>query len=203
MRRSSTPTGFRLCSSWSASRFRPDLDGQVSRPAVADKDRHLSGGSAGTSHTIRTRRGRPYGAIRDGDWMLVESYDGAATELYNLASDIGEQNNVAARHAQRVAELRPFWANGFRPLRPDNRRNPDFDRSSFGNSMKMWMPAVSIHPCDRCPVGNHAAVAQGHERRPALKTMEKQRPKERTDRRRNGQRTEWGPKDCDADTLGS
>ena len=42
--------------------------------------------------------GRPTGAMRDGNWMLVEYYDGAATELYNIASDIGEQNNVAAQH---------------------------------------------------------------------------------------------------------
>ncbi|HET6410043.1 MAG TPA: sulfatase, partial [Chthoniobacteraceae bacterium] len=31
--------------------------------------------------------GRPAGAVRDGDWKLVEQYENGALELYNLASD--------------------------------------------------------------------------------------------------------------------
>ncbi len=50
--------------------------------------------------------GRPGGAIRQGDWKLIEWYEGDSPELYNLASDPGEQQNLAARRPEEVARLR-------------------------------------------------------------------------------------------------
>lgn len=50
--------------------------------------------------------GRPSGAMREGDWLLVELYDEDKAELYNLAEDAGEQQNVADRHPERVAAMR-------------------------------------------------------------------------------------------------
>lgn len=72
--------------------------------------------------------GRPAGAIRDGDWKLVEQFEDGSLELYNLASDVGETRNVAAEHPQRVeqmaAALRAWRARvGARMPTP----NPDFD----------------------------------------------------------------------------
>lgn len=51
--------------------------------------------------------GRPGGAIRVGDWKLIEFYDapGERPELYNLAADPGEQRNLAGEEMARVAEL--------------------------------------------------------------------------------------------------
>jgi arylsulfatase A-like enzyme len=48
-------------------------------------------------------------ALRKGDWKLVQ-YDvldpkKTRTELYNIASDIGEENNLAAEHPEMVKEL--------------------------------------------------------------------------------------------------
>jgi arylsulfatase A-like enzyme len=48
--------------------------------------------------------GAPGGAVRDGDWKLIEWYDGR-TELFNLADDIGEQHNLAAQEPERTATL--------------------------------------------------------------------------------------------------
>ncbi|MBN2505197.1 MAG: sulfatase [Verrucomicrobia bacterium] len=53
---------------------------------------------------------RPHGAVRDGDWALVEYYDADACELYDLASDVGEARNLAAAHPDRVATLRAALA---------------------------------------------------------------------------------------------
>jgi arylsulfatase len=57
-------------------------------------------------------------AIRRGDWKLVADRDGP-WELYNLAVDRGESNDLAAEHPERVAELAAFWqarADEFREL---------------------------------------------------------------------------------------
>ena len=46
--------------------------------------------------------GAPHGAIRDGDWKLIEWYEDGALELYNIPHDIGEQNNLAAQEPERA-----------------------------------------------------------------------------------------------------
>ncbi len=50
--------------------------------------------------------GFPSGAVRMGDWKLVERYEDGRVHLYNLANDIGEQNDVAAEHDERVQQMR-------------------------------------------------------------------------------------------------
>lgn len=50
--------------------------------------------------------GAPAAAIRRGDWKLIHWYEGDRLELFQLATDLGEQRNVAAREPQLVAELR-------------------------------------------------------------------------------------------------
>jgi arylsulfatase A-like enzyme len=49
--------------------------------------------------------GRSSGAVRKGGWKLIEFFDTGQKELYNLADDIGEQNNLASKHPEKVAEL--------------------------------------------------------------------------------------------------
>ena len=39
----------------------------------------------------------PAGAIRQGDWKLIEFYEDGRAELYNLKSDISEKNNLAEK----------------------------------------------------------------------------------------------------------
>jgi arylsulfatase A-like enzyme len=50
--------------------------------------------------------GAPSAAVRRGDWKLIEWPEGNRVELFNLAQDIGEQNDLAEREPRRVAELR-------------------------------------------------------------------------------------------------
>ncbi len=80
--------------------------------------------SVRTNHVHNTRE-KDY-AIRDGDWLLIgaksgyvssrnkeweakhgySADDGSAVELYNLAEDIGQRANLAAKHPKRVAEMK-------------------------------------------------------------------------------------------------
>lgn len=48
----------------------------------------------------------PAGAIRQGDWKLVEFYEDGRVELYNLEDDIGEKNNLATEMPRKARQLR-------------------------------------------------------------------------------------------------
>lgn len=50
-------------------------------------------------------RTTPGGAIRDGDWKLVEFFEDGRQELYNLKDDLGEKHNLAAANPDKAAEL--------------------------------------------------------------------------------------------------
>lgn len=50
--------------------------------------------------------GFPGGAIRVGQWKLVEDYEDGSVALYDLANDIGERNDLAAAQPERVKNLR-------------------------------------------------------------------------------------------------
>jgi len=49
---------------------------------------------------------KPSGAIRSGDYKLIEWYEDKSIELYNLKRDIGEKENLAARMPEKASELR-------------------------------------------------------------------------------------------------
>jgi arylsulfatase A-like enzyme len=51
-------------------------------------------------------RTTPAGAIRTGDWKLIEFFEDNHVELYNLKEDIGEHHNLAADKPETVSELR-------------------------------------------------------------------------------------------------
>ena len=56
----------------------------------------------------------PHGAVRRGDWKLIEFYEDMHVELYNLAADLGEQHDLASQQPQRAAALRRLlhtWRN--------------------------------------------------------------------------------------------
>ncbi len=50
-------------------------------------------------------RTRPGSVIRQGPWKLIEYFEDSDLELYNLADDIGEKNNLAHSHPDRAAQL--------------------------------------------------------------------------------------------------
>jgi arylsulfatase A len=71
---------------------------------------------------------RPAGAIRDGDWKLVQHFEDGSVELYNLADDSGETKNLATAEPQRAEELRRrlhAWRISVGAQMP--RPNPEFD----------------------------------------------------------------------------
>jgi arylsulfatase A-like enzyme len=49
--------------------------------------------------------GKPSGAIRSGDYKLIEFYEDGRWELFNLKEDISERNNLAATQPKIAADL--------------------------------------------------------------------------------------------------
>jgi len=75
----------------------------------------------------------PGGAIRMGDWKLIERYEDGTVHLYNLAKDIGERNDQAAEFPDRVKTMRAKLHTWYR----------DVDAKFLepkGNGPKPWRP---------------------------------------------------------------
>lgn len=75
-------------------------------------------------------RGRlgPYSIIRSGPWKLIRFYDSHTQELYNLADDLGEKEDLAAKMPDRVAKLASkldAWLASVGAKMP--RPNPDYE----------------------------------------------------------------------------
>jgi len=49
---------------------------------------------------------RPSGAVRAGDYKLIEWYENSRIELYNLKNDIGERHDLATQMPKKAVELR-------------------------------------------------------------------------------------------------
>lgn len=71
---------------------------------------HLSGAASGRPHeTLFWRFGKQW-AARQGDWKLVNSRGGSGRpELYDLAADPGEKNDLAGREPARVAHMQALY----------------------------------------------------------------------------------------------
>jgi arylsulfatase A-like enzyme len=50
-------------------------------------------------------RTTPAGAVRSGDWKLIEYFEDGRLELYNLKGDMGEQRNLAAEQPAKAQEM--------------------------------------------------------------------------------------------------
>ncbi len=73
--------------------------------------------------------GTPSGAIREGDWKLIEFFEDQHVELYDLSLDPGEQYNFAATFADKAEELRRklhTWRSSVDALMP--MRNPNYNQ---------------------------------------------------------------------------
>lgn len=87
------------------------LDGESLAPLFLAKSENLKrdaifqhfpgylGAGAGSWRTT------PVGLIEIGDWKLMEFFEDGRLELYNLADDIGEKNNLAEKMPEKTKEL--------------------------------------------------------------------------------------------------
>jgi arylsulfatase A-like enzyme len=62
-------------------------------------------GYLGAKPGSNTWRTTPVGAIRSGDWQLLEFFEDHHIELYNLKNDLGEKHNLASENPAKAKEL--------------------------------------------------------------------------------------------------
>jgi arylsulfatase A len=81
----------------------------------------------------------PYGAVRSGDWRLVEFYEDGKVELYNLKDDVGEWKDLSASQPQKRAELLGLlrkWRSDVGAQMPTP--NPNYDPAKDGEQLDRW-----------------------------------------------------------------
>ncbi len=74
----------------------------------------------------------PGGAIREGDYKLLDYYENGSVQLFNLKDDIGEQNNLAQTMPAKTEELRKklrTWRQQFGASKMSP--NPQYDPNSY------------------------------------------------------------------------
>jgi arylsulfatase A len=79
-------------------------------------------------HYPHYHHSRPAGAIRQGDYKLIEFYEDGRLELYNLKEDISEKENLAKKIPEKAAELQrklAAWRKSVGAKMPTP--NPDYD----------------------------------------------------------------------------
>lgn len=73
----------------------------INKPSLKDQSRPLYWHYPHFSNQL----GRPAGAVRVGDWKLVDNFELSKLELYNLKEDVGERHDVAKNFPAKRDEL--------------------------------------------------------------------------------------------------
>lgn len=81
------------------------LDGVSLRPVLQQQKLDRDGLYFHYPHYAFHKANRPGGAVRAGKYKLIRNYDDQSLELFDLAADIGEQQNLAAEMPEVAARL--------------------------------------------------------------------------------------------------
>lgn len=97
----------------------------------------------------------PYGAVRDGPFKLIEFYEDGHAELYDLRSDIGETNDLAAAMPGKVRELLAklhSWRRSVGAQTP--MANPEADAARYREykEKRLWKPVDEYEQQTAFPV---------------------------------------------------
>lgn len=93
----------------------------------------------------------PCGAVRKGDWKLIEYYENGTVQLFDIAHDMEEKNDLAASNPSKVDELRELlhqWRESVGAKM--NEENPYFDERVAAKRQAelcpdRWWPLYTQH----------------------------------------------------------
>lgn len=83
-------------------------------------------------------RTTPAGAVRQGDWKLIEYFEDGTLELYHLKNDIGEQNNLAQEMPKKTKQLHGLLKNWRKSVNAPvpTKRNPKYNPDAKNKKQK-------------------------------------------------------------------
>ncbi len=104
------------------------MDGISLRPILEGKEMNVERPLFWHYPHYGNQGGNPSSIIREGDWKLIHYWEDGSEELYNLASDGGEQSNVIAENpeiAKNLGKKLMDWLEEVGANRPT--KDPEFD----------------------------------------------------------------------------
>ena len=107
-----------------------DAEARLFRPALYW---HFPAYLQGSTRRHGPFRTTPSGAVRMGDWKLIEYFDDGTLELYNLTKDMGETSNLAKQQPKQTARLHAMlkaWRRATDAPVPTE-TNPQFDSEAW------------------------------------------------------------------------
>jgi arylsulfatase A len=146
-----------LCDLATAPLPEQPIDGLSLTPLLRDPNASL-GREAVYFHYPHYHHSRPAGAIRKGNWKLIEYFDGSPFELYDLEHDLSETTNLAATFPEKVERLGRMLADwrvavGARMPKP----NPEYAAAKAGQ----WWNRRLNKPLDVKAMAEHYKSRQG------------------------------------------
>ena len=86
---------------------RANLDGVSLMPLLKNPDATLDREALYWHYPhYHTQGATPHTAVRSGDWKAIHFYEDDRVELYNLADDVGEKNDLSDEIPEKAAEMR-------------------------------------------------------------------------------------------------
>ena len=83
-----------------------DVDGVSLLPLLKNPNARLSRDTLYFHYPHYYPTTTPVSAIRSGNWKLIETFETGKAELYNLADDLGERNDLSKSMAKKTSQLR-------------------------------------------------------------------------------------------------
>ena len=112
-----------------------EVDGTSLLPVLTQASKKLDR-DAIYFHYPHYHHGQPAGAIRQGNWKLLENFGDGSLELYDLSRDLGETENLAEKHPEKAKQLQQqlsTWRKEVGARMPTE--NPDYDP---GRAKEWW-----------------------------------------------------------------
>ena len=113
------------------------LDVQTSVEAgVGQSHIHLAGSTVKdvVQNALDAAASQPHG---EGEWKLLERYEDGRVHLYHPAEDIGERNDLAAKHPQRAGAMREKLHAWYKQVNAKFLR----PKKNLPNEPKPWRPS--------------------------------------------------------------
>ena len=81
----------------------------------------------------------PGGAIRDGDYKLIEYFENGSVQLFNLKDDIGELNDISKIEIEKTKDLKLKLKNWREKVKARMmKKNPNYDKD-FDRNTNPWL----------------------------------------------------------------